>query len=1316
MDETNTHALRDKTRRQSTSKAAQEAALNLSPDTIPLHGIHLIEASAGTGKTFNITRIYLRLLLERELSVQQILVMTFTEAATEEIKGRVADYIDEVLAQWHSPTDPMLQAMQTRVSKIRGEQLLNIARLEIDDASIFTIHGFCQRLLAQFASSFQYNTEALIQTTTEAFYTQAITDALLLWRQDTPFFEQLEEAKLHTPAGLYTRFYAVFNKHTHLRVVNLEDIASGLMKTLVQAWQDAEDTRETLSQFFRENRTDFYLGLADKPANKEKIDKEVDEALAWLALPSPCSSFEMVFDNDDSQSEFFATLCQALESEKEANVDKLFVAKGFLILTSAGRKKKYTPEFADKLTMQSEAVQRIFSQAYTVNGKKIFKGLGKLGLYQLLAPKLLAIKEKVNVELDRQGLLSFDQMISKVAEGLCKQDNRENLLRKIRNTYPVALVDEFQDTDDNQYAILDALYGRKKYQTDSAFSSASSQLGATEGTDGNNLTLAAKDLALYMIGDPKQAIYGFRGGDVFTYLSAKHDADYLWSMDTNWRSTQGMVKAYNALFSNSLNGDTPPAIHNTKAEIQSSNNDSKFSFGIDYVPVKASPSAKAASVALYNAQTEQAQTTALHFAIADVPETAKNKDQEYQQIQLIIQWMIKEIIDLLEHYVFRPVSNDEPSQHSQVSTNEPVRARDIAILVRTGHEANLIRSAFAKAGLKSVYLSERTALFESIQAKHLFYVLDAINTLNDMTKTRAALATGVLLPNDAGIKVQALFEDEDHPNWQVVYKLMAEYKQRWWQEGVFSLVNGIVRTNVVPILDAERVMTNFMHLAEELASVAVIQHTPKAQLLWLQKQISGKDANTSEIRLESDQALIKIITQHKSKGLEYPIVFVPFANAGAPSLNLETLVYHNKEGRLTTQLGFSNDAYTRAFKEEQAERMRLLYVAVTRSTHRCYLGMLCAQASMDSALHKALGLNNSGDTQRDIELKASPWDMLAKAIRCELKAVMDVVCIHQVLEQNSSQYMPERQLPDLTFKKVSVAPPETWALRSFSAIAQAHSDTSGVQSLSRDLEDPAVIKQASTNYTPQSPMLRFSLTPGADAGNLLHDLLELTDFSSPDFAHSWQSLAHKYSWFDETQKDALFEWLQACLQTPIMENGLCLKDLAFEQTLRESNFFFPLDGLSVTKLNAIITEHRKTLSEYWQLPYMPLNLAGNIPLHGLMQGFIDLIFEHEGRYYLVDYKSSFLGDRFSDYDNAQLFSHMQSHYYDLQYHIYAVALHRLLKQKIQDYSYNKHFGGVMYLYLRGMTNEQINCAKNGVYYVPPEQIDIMELDDLLGKA
>ncbi|GLR69759.1 exodeoxyribonuclease V subunit beta [Agaribacter marinus] len=1289
----------------------------LEPAYIPLYGRHLIEASAGTGKTFNITRLYIRLLLERELSVQQILIMTFTEAATEEIRGRVAEYIDEVIAQWDAPSDPIVASIQTRIDTARGAQLLQVARLEIDDASIFTIHGFCQRLLSQYASSFRYNTDAVIQVNTDRFYLQAITDALLVWRKDSDFFAQLEQASLHTPDTFYKTFYAVFNKNTRLCVVDLFDTAKELMHRVEHQWGSSQAQREELATFFHQHRQFFYAGLADKPENMQKIDAEIDEIIHWLNDNTPRADSDYLNDPND----FTELVSVALKSEKEASLNKLFINSKYALLT-ASRKKKYAPEFANKLSTACLSVDEIFLATYRINGKKITSGLAKVELYKVLAPFLTSIKDKVSTTLDKQGLISFDQMIYKVADALAlKTQESTSLIDKIKHKYPVALVDEFQDTDSSQYAILKALYSGE-YSNEYS--------GECSNTDYSD---KAKDerSALYMIGDPKQAIYGFRGGDVFTYLAAKYDADYLWSMGTNWRSTSAMVDAYNALFF-------------------AKDSKSKFMFDIDYLPVLASDKAKAATVHLFDTQRKCIQDSAIHFGIANAKEIASSKEQEFPQYLSIVHWMVDEIIDLLNDYVFKDnnVSCDlaeNGENNKQISTIE-VQPKDIAILVRTGHEATIIRRELARAGLKSVYLSERTSLFQSLQAKQMYYVLDAINTLNDISKTRSALATGILLPAFQNIDINALIEDEEHVLWQEVFKQIAEYKRIWQWQGVFALLNQVIRENITPLHDAERALTNFTHLAEEIGSIAVIQQTPKAQLFWLQSQIQDSSNATSEIRLESDQALIKIITQHKSKGLEYPIVFVPFANASAPSINLDAIVYHDEHHTLKTQLGYSHEAYLQSINEDRAERMRLLYVAVTRAVYRCYLGMLCAKGSEDSALHRALNLR---EKLSNIDNISAYQQAIVSGIRNELADAGESIHVGLIASEGGRRFEPQSDSPTLSYNKVNIDIDDSWRITSFSGLLREYEMQTAVlladtiqarlpmpvaNIFERDNDAFSVTPEPELDS--QSDTLRFTLTPGAEAGNMLHDLLELSDFSKADFNDTWRKLEHKYAWFDNTQFASLVAWLKECLQARLLADGLCLQDLPLQNTLRETNFYFPMNKVVMSALYNAVNKHRRVLfdritfgkkrSTELQMPdekIAPIHLlpcASDLwseKVHvGMMQGFIDLIFEHNGKYYVVDYKSSYLGKHIDDYAVESLFTHIQAHQYDVQYHIYALALHRMLAQKIPDYEYEKYFGGVLYLYLRGMSSECPNNVSNGVFQVGADEIDIQALTSIFEEA
>ena len=600
-----------------------------------------------------------------------------------------------------------------------------------------------------------------------------------------------------------------------------------------------------------------------------------------------------------------------------------------------------------------------------------------------------------------------------------------------------------------------------------------------------------------------------------------------------------------------------------------------------------------------------------------------------------------------------------------------------------------------------------------------------------------------------------------------------EYKALWLKEGVFSLLLRLIKENYQPSSSPERSLTNMMHLAEGLAKNAILNKLPEQQLAWFSQQVFEHTSDEeSQLRLESDANLIKIITQHGSKGLEYPIVFVPFADSYKnPSKRGNTSIQHYKyqdmaAGEPRYQLGKTKSSIDEYVKQAHAEEIRLLYVAITRAEYRCYLGMIDDVVNAKSSLHSILDtpehvflkpIDSNEFTQDNVQCELVNWmtqhiisKVTDKGIASPSQAEINpfdpnssIVNVDQapvILNINNAAEKIKPETPD--FLSLDISKRSAWLISSFSNLSrfQKNNDKQyydvaipnqiSLHAIETAGEHLTLLTPQTLSLSPQDPLskqqtllpedgqaeapnsLRFSLKKGADTGNLLHDILEQVDFNSPDWQTASSAALASYDDIEQEDVSALFDWLSSCLHTPLLPN-FCMADLVVENTLREAEFYFPMPNLKVTELAKLLTQYRHHIEEKKGFDALPISMP-NIPeLTGMMHGFIDLIFEENGKFYVADYKSTHLGNAPEDYKAANLHENNQHHLYDLQYLLYSLALHKYLQQHLSDYAFEKHFGGVFYLYLRGMSPDyQFNKESAGVFFDKVEPKFIYSLNEL----
>ncbi|MDC8830721.1 exodeoxyribonuclease V subunit beta [Alteromonas gilva] len=1179
-------------------------AQHLDVIQIPLRGRHLIEASAGTGKTFNITRIYLRCLLERQLSVQQILVMTFTKAATEEIRGRIAATLRDALHYWQqraanqSPAqpDPVLDAIYQRVAPQQALALLQAALLELDDAAVFTIHSFCNKVLADMAFTSAAPLELSLATDTRALYLQGCEDFMRKISRDSDAFAQLVDNKWHTPERFMAQFKTLLEFSGRPVIPETEQIEYEYAEALAQ-----------LDEQFRPHTTKLLHELVS------------NEALFQSA----------VIGNDKAREQEWQVMLDWLQNGPLADTPPE-VAK--FVHGNRYRAKREGVEEAKAIVEAFKPFRKALDKAVKGLSKSRQTLLDKVPVYTLVADGVEYVQAHVKKQKQQLNTVDFNDLIRMLASQISGPD--APLCEQLRGQYPVALVDEFQDTDADQYHILANVYPPAG-QTPSEL----------ENTDAVQPINADATPTLMMIGDPKQAIYGFRGGDIFTYLQAARQAEYRWVMDTNWRSVAPLVSAYNRLF--------------WGAELSQPARD-LFDFDIRYEPVNASDGAKAAATPLTDPAGDRCALTFL--CDSPLPQDSDNKGATRQRLARLLSL---EIVRLLAE--------------AKLGDN-PVRPADIAILVQTGSEAKVIQQALNEAGLPAVYLSNRNSLFASNEAGDLLLVLNAIWHSHDLRLVNGIIGSPLLGLNPA--QIQAMLVDDNASDWDTLLMQIARWRDIWLRRGIMSLVLGLLQNHYLPTRgEAERSLTNYQHLAELLQETAKTYPQPGHLLNWLHRQVQAPEQAEEHIqRLESDARLIQIVTQHGSKGLEYPIVFVPFAGEYRDPVKFgnrqaEVLRFYDEHaGMQQMALGATPATVAQVTREGDAESMRLLYVAITRASHRCYLGTAEGKQTEQSSLGRLVRRPDFDSWQQAIaHFAEQPFTHAA--------LIEDVKPVDY--HGNNDEAEP------LTYLPFARKFDDNWRLYSFSALSRQAAHT---QYRQREAEVPV---ETTLPAELAQQQLRYQLKAGAQSGNLLHDLLEVTDFTAPDWQESGVQVAKRYG-IDASQHEALFSWLDEVLATPmaLYDNSMLqLNQLPSGDTLREAEFYFPLQQVNRAALVTILREHRLSMGHDALSPALE-----GAAIDGMMHGFIDLIFTAHGRYYVADYKSTFLGLSPEDYDPDALNHNNQQHYYDLQYLIYSVALHRFLAQRIDDYDPTQHFGGVAYFYLRGMAPG--HPPQSGVFYHP----------------
>ncbi|MGL4381151.1 MAG: exodeoxyribonuclease V subunit beta [Vibrio sp.] len=1199
------------------SADSNKLAVTLDTLRFPLHGARLIEASAGTGKTYTIAGLYLRLVLghgsgetrhAQPLSVDQILVVTFTAAATAELRDRIRRRLHDARLAFArgASDDPLIHSLLEEFTdhSLAVSLLLNAER-QMDEAAIFTIHGFCQRMLTQnaFESGSRFANEFI--TDESRLKAQVVAD---YWRRQ---FYPLPMALASEVRRLWPAPSALLAEIAGYLSGPPVKLTTPLMTGDLAALQQAQMAR---------------IGEI-----KQRWLSECDEIATVLA------SSDL---HKNSQNALLRRV-PILDSWARSETQDLHVPSELEEFTQSGLLAKSKQGNPPQLAL-FERIEAFVAEPVSLKTPLLVHAIHHCRLWLAQAKSA-------------QHWLSFDDLLTQLSAAL-DQDQQGLLGERIRALYPVAMIDEFQDTDPLQYSIFSRLY------------------------------LEHPHCGWLMIGDPKQAIYAFRGADIFTYIKARNQVSAHYTLGTNWRSSAAMVAAVNHVFSSA----SDPFI---------------YRHDIPFLPVAASPSADLRHWTLAG----QVQPALTYWWPQDV-EKPQSKTDYYAQ-------MAEACAAQIQHILSASAAGEACFDHGTFDRGTAIDAGDLAVLVRTGNEARMVRDALSQQGIASVYLSNRDSVFASEVAQDVQRLLLAVWQPEDERLLRAAVASHLFALTAS--ELDGLNNDENQ--WEQLIAEFRHYRWLWSERGVLPMLRAVLTQRHIAErwlaeTEGERWLTDYLHLSELLQQATRDIDSDQGLLRFLTQAMAdaqlGLGASDEQIqRLESERRLVQIVTIHKSKGLEYPLVFLPFAMSYRESSEGK---YYDAESATTwVDLTGNQEALAKADQERLAEDLRLLYVALTRAVYGCFIGIAPLRNGNSSQEPTSAHRSAMGYLLQDGQLGGIAD--LEQALLKQGEHLPDVVMQSPPPPRVEQAYQPPQlDERELTARELSQAIDRRWRVTSYSGLlmqsSHARSDPMqeiplldvGGFDLDSAQEDSAQERDGAALESVERSI--FNFPRGARPGTFLHSLFEEVDFQQS--AHSAANTQIILDLIESEQIDV--EWLpvlqqliDTVLSTPLDGKALRLQQITAAQRLAELEFLLPIEGLDAASLNRIIQRHDPLSAQ-----------AGDLSFHtvqGMLKGFIDLVVQYQGRYYVLDWKSNHLGDDPAAYHPQRLGSAMAEHRYDLQYQIYALALHRFLRSRLADYDYQQHFGGVFYLFLRGMDGS----TEQGVFHTKPSLALLNELDGLI---
>lgn len=1202
--------------------------LELDSNTCPLPGRSLIEASAGAGKTYTLTRLYLRLLIEGEgLSVRNILAVTFTNAAAEDLRERLRVSLTEALRTLRGETaederrDASLMELLARAKSPQlAEARLSAAVSDFDDAAIYTIHGFCARALQEWA----FESGAPTGASLLADESELIHDAALdFWR------------RRFAPASL--------DSHRALRSLrfgpeDLEELLYAALQrpglSLCGASDDdrsapAGPAQDAAREAPPEPPLDFSGGAA-----QVRLDAAFQKLAAYLETMPPEAAGDL---------------------QDEAVALKQFTARGHSDWSAPGEAFSIAAERSRKAKTADPvfvAIVREYRDAWLAAHSRACDAVAtELRRFLREAPEHLA-----DVKRRRQAL-SYQDLLATVRRALDSQEFRQVLKRRFR----AGLIDEFQDTDPVQWEIFQRIF-------------------------------SDADQSLFLIGDPKQSIYRFRGAEIRAYLRARKETDRGWTLSQSYRSTERIARGINAIFTSKTS-----AAPFLSAEIE--------------YPL------------MRSARGPGEGSAGVEIAFAPAPEARG--------------WSVEALSELAVRFTAARIAD-------QLSQSNSPRPSSIAALVRTHAEADAMRKGLSELGVRSALRSDRS-VFEAPEAFELETILLAVDSGGDRRWLKRALATSLW-----GATAQRITEIFESPaDLERLALQIQDLARLWRRRGFMAMFQRLIteefesgldlRTALLRRQGGDRSLTNLLHIAELVHAAA--NSGPDADIRWLRRQRRNQTSrdDTSQLRLESDEDAVQIMTVHVSKGLEFETVYCPFlwrSRAVRPDQNL---VYHDGDREVLLPAVFARllasrerpapvdfmaagltpeaieNARALATRENLEEDLRLFYVAVTRAASQLviFTGRSGSRSAVSAADHALFRLHAGPQAPDDDETRLKTLQELASQAGPDAMRITTVDLSLQgrpVRQSDPKIELSERKMPE----DASARP--GFAIKSFTAYARAALEAGEPASASdaaRDYDQSARPAAISGDEVGDTWSI-FNFPRGAEPGIFLHSLFEEL-FRSP--ACAYRALAGDRerlitsellrAGYDLRWQPALARMVEAVLAAPLPGGG-SLSQIEPGAALPELAFYYPMPREpGLLSIAGSATDRR--LAQPRTLEYAPPARAPS----GFMMGFIDLVFAlgprvghssdksqpDERRYYLLDWKSNYLGGERRNYDGPSLRRAMREARYPLQYYVYTDALDRYLAQRVRGYSYDQHFGGVIYAFLRGVGEQ--DGRRYGLYCARP---------------
>ncbi len=1355
--------------------------------TFDLNSSSMIEASAGTGKTFTISNLVVRLLLEglkngkgekaTPLDIEDILVVTFTNAAASDLRARILEKIHTCRVLFEAigkgqktvdsldENDPLKDIVELYLKdklkvkdslennnavdiNIQQKQAILYSRLliraerSIDKASISTIHSFCNKALNQiysFEAGRAFNVE-LTNDVEEEKREAAFSEWRDLFYKDSDFNKDLLLELLDKDSPL--SFKKTVANLDRVRLIN--DAKGYFGFSLKSYYQSSEKLQKTPIA-----RLKYLLDAVEKDIasiNEEHaqdiqiVEKYKDEVFA--ANGGPGFLYELA-KGEPKKNPIKSDVKSILKSLLANIASGKFNSFNFGQEIKKNVKKSY--DFKDFYNEDSNFVSGIKDYAFArlaeidefekAASSVIITALGMQANVDLIKKELeylvsVMMIKKIDALCERDNLISNNEVLRQLAVALTKEKDRRDVLASLlRKRYPIAMIDEFQDTDPVQFTVFSKLY--------------------------LNQDAVNSNAHCYLIGDPKQSIYKFRGSDINSYNEAKSQIEEIggcvYTLETNYRSNANVVKAVNGIFAQVKEGCDSNYV--TKPFDYNDSYSKKTPSNIKFEPVIASPNSEKSSF-YFDIPIEDN----LVASDENLSDTSENNTSVCNFVRKI-EFNDKTKAEVLMQAISKSVALEVKRclLYGKINSKGNVRAvkpSDIAILVSNKNENKAIQDALKELSIQSVYFSDDESVLSSssqsksysnssddtkkasVEAENIIYLMEAICNSTNASKVYRLLGSSLLsLTREEFIQKTDSFEFDDE------ISLLRECGNKWESYGfitafLYYLNKHDLLKTMLNAENGERALSNYFQIAEIIQSINSKVIGSNAQLLWFKDLVLNGNSDLSDDvtkkHLESEQSLVKIYTIHKSKGLQYPIVFSPFL-FGTTNYDKDGIYYDPHDRHVSLSLNPSEPVNGTAISELEKvaslqEKVRLLYVDLTRAQLANFVFLPIyndeKKTNAVSAL-RSITIPKEGELLKALDSE----ELFTNLNKFDNESDPDnekLIAAKVKVESQCSEKIDEPSSLD----KGSVD--NSFTVTSYSAITSgAHNDMFASDIDEKEIEPDANDLEEDISNEERN-LINFTFSRGSAAGSFLHKLLEIVlsrndvNKEDQDSIYQFVNSQLKYDYYHLISNQgnekicALASWLNNILNANLLPESskndhLKLSDLTPDNCARELDYYLPCKDFKVKVLNKLCHEFYAKVVKDNNLSHIPdLPDLKKSNFKGFMKGSLDLVAKFTtkqgDKFFMIDYKSNYLGDSFGDYTQDSILKSIFEARYDVQILFYSLALYRFLKCTLHDFLYEKDFGGVMYLYLRGMNSN--NTVSPGQFYVRPSEELIKRLSDL----